>query len=738
MPKPGPLPMIFQVAINAPLHGLFDYLPPADWTGGKDALGKRVEVSFGRAKTTGLIAGVADQSSIPASRLRKVGRILDEEPVLDPDLLSLLLWAAKYYQHPVGEVIATALPLALRQGKPLGGIELIWSLTPPGAEQDSAALARRAPRQWELWQRLKQSPGGISETVLADLAQNWRDTLKRMLDKGWVSSREERISTESTLEIHPGPALTPDQATAVAEIVDALSAFSPFLLFGVTGSGKTEVYFEAMEKVLREGRQVLLLVPEIGLTPQLLARVRARFDGKLAILHSGLADGERLASWRDAASGAAHIVIGTRSAALVPLARPGMIIVDEEHDPSFKQWEGFRYSARDMAVARARRHAIPVILGSATPSLESLYNVRRGRYRQLDLPERPGAVTHPEIRLVDLRAHASNEGLSTPLVLAAQKHLAGGGQVLIFLNRRGYAPTLFCTGCGWTARCKRCDAGMVVHQRERRLHCHHCDTRRPIPETCEECQEELAPVGQGTERVEETLSRLLPDYPQVRIDRDSTQRKGSMEGLLEQIRSGHARILTGTQMLTKGHDFPDVSLVGVLNADQGLFGTDFRASERLAQTIIQVAGRVGRAERPGLVLVQTQYPEHPLLTKLVTEGYAAFAEAALTEREESGWPPYSHLALMRAESPGMQKTLSFLGKARQLLELPEDNSVGALGPAAAPMEKRAGRFRGQLLLESRDRAALHKLLTPWLDQVRELPEGRKVRWSIDVDPIELF
>lgn len=730
--------MIFQVAINAPLHGLFDYLPPAGWAGDKDMVGKRVEVSFGRGKTTGVVAGVADESSFPASRLRKVTRVLDNEPVLEPDLMELLLWAAAYYQHPVGEVIATALPLALRQGKPLGGVELFWSLTPRGREQDPAALARRAPRQWELWQRLEKSPAGLSETVLPDLAPNWRDTLKRMLDKGWVSSREEQPSTDHPLDIHPGPTLTGDQATAVAEIIDASGQFSPFLLFGVTGSGKTEVYFEAMEKVLRQGRQVLLLVPEIGLTPQLLARVRERFDGKLAILHSGLADGERLASWRDAASGAAHIVIGTRSAALVPLARPGMIIVDEEHDPSFKQWEGFRYSARDMAVARARRHDIPVILGSATPSLESLYNVRRGRYRQLDLPERPGAVTHPEIRLVDLRAHAANEGLSTPLILAAEKHLAKGGQVLIFLNRRGYAPTLFCTGCGWTARCKRCDAGMVVHHRERRLHCHHCDTRRPIPETCEECNEALAPVGQGTERVEETLSRLLPNYPQVRIDRDSTQRKGSMETLLEQIRSGQARILTGTQMLTKGHDFPDVSLVGVLNADQGLFGTDFRASERLAQTIVQVAGRAGRAERPGLVLVQTQYPEHPLLTRLVTQGYAAFAEACLEEREQSGWPPYSHLALLRAESPSMSQTLAFLGEARQLLELPGDNSVGALGPAAAPMEKRAGRFRGQLLLESRDRPTLHKLLTGWLATVRELPSARKVRWSIDVDPIELF
>jgi primosomal protein N' (replication factor Y) len=730
--------MIFKIAINAPLHGLFDYLPPAGWPGATEIPGCRVEVPFGRGKTTGMIVSVAEQSDIPAAKLRRVRKILDIRPVLDPTLLDLLLWAASYYQHPVGEVIAAALPTGLRQGKPLGGQELVWELTPQGAGQNPGMLARRAPRQWELWTHLEQAPGGLGESMLTELVPGWRETLKRMLARGWVCSREQQADAAQELVIHPGPELTGDQSRAARRVLDALGGFQPFLLFGVTGSGKTEVYFEVMEQVLAAGNQVLLLVPEIGLTPQLLERVKNRFDGCLAILHSGLSDGERQTSWRQAASGQAHIVIGTRSAALVPLARPGLIIVDEEHDPSFKQWEGFRYSARDLAVARARRHAVPVILGSATPSLESLYNVRRERYTQLDLPERPGAVSHPDISLVDLRAHASSEGLSTPLVLAAEKHLAQGGQVLFFLNRRGYAPTLFCPGCGWTARCKRCDAGMVVHQRRKLLRCHHCDTQRRVPEICEDCHEALAPVGQGTERVEETLTRLLPGYAQVRIDRDSTQRKGAMESLLDQVRSGHARILTGTQMLTKGHDFPDVSLVGVLNADQGLFGTDFRASERLAQTIVQVAGRAGRAERPGTVLIQTLYPEHPLLTRLVNEGYAAFADACLAERQASGWPPYSHLALLRAESPSMRQTMSFLHQARSLLVLPDDTSIGVLGPAPAPMEKRAGRYRGQLLLEARQRPALQQLLGHWLARVREHPDARKVRWSIDVDPIELF
>jgi len=389
-------------------------------------------------------------------------------------------------------------------------------------------------------------------------------------------------------------------------------------------------------------------------------------------------------------------------------------------------------------VVRARMEGIPVVLGSATPSLESLGNVQRGRYRQLDLAERPGAAVHPELRLVDLRAHASTEGLSTPLVMAMGRHLEDGGQVLLFLNRRGYAPTLFCPDCGWTSRCERCDAGMVLHQRERRLRCHHCDTRRPVPAQCPDCSQPLAPVGQGTERIEETIARLFPGYPMVRVDRDSTQRKGAMEQKLEQVRSGQARILVGTQMLTKGHDFPDVTLVGVLNADQGLFGTDFRASERLAQTIVQVAGRAGRAERPGTVLVQTLFPEHPLLQRLVSGGYSAFAEAALRERQESNWPPYSHLALLRAESPRMDQTMAFLTRARAALHLPSGNGTKVLGPAPAPMEKRAGRFRGQLLLESAHRRGLHTLLAAWLESVRALPEARRVRWSLDVDPIELF
>ena len=437
---------------------------------------------------------------------------------------------------------------------------------------------------------------------------------------------------------------------AIEAIAAARGRPASFLLHGVTGSGKTEVYLRAIADVVARGEQALVLVPEIALTPQLVARFAARFDAPLAVLHSSLNDQERLRAWRAARSGTAPVVIGTRSAVFAPLARAGLIVVDEEHDPSYKQQEGFRYSARDLALARAQRLSIPVVLGSATPSLESLERARAGKSMLLALPNRTAGASQPRLHIVDLRRHAATQGIATPTVLAIKRHLDAGGQVLLYLNRRGYAPSLFCPSCGWVAPCPRCDARLTVHQRERRLHCHHCGTEQRAPETCPTCGEAVKPVGQGTERIEETLAQLFPDTPLARIDRDAVRRRGALEAALDRVTSGEVRLLVGTQMLTKGHHFPDVSLVVVLNADQGLFGTDFRASERLAQTIVQVAGRAGRAERPGEVLIQTEYPEHPLLAQLVDGGYDAFASAALDERRLARWPPFARIAVLRAEA----------------------------------------------------------------------------------------
>ncbi|MCE3285961.1 MAG: primosomal protein [Steroidobacteraceae bacterium] len=481
-----------------------------------------------------------------------------------------------------------------------------------------------------------------------------------------------------------------------------------------------------------------LLVPEISLTPQLVSRFAARFPGPLAVLHSALTDTERLQAWRAARSAAAPVVIGTRSAIFAPLARPELIVVDEEHDASYKQQDGFRYSARDLALARAQRHGIPIVLGSATPSLESLARVRAGKARLLALPNRTAGARPPVLQLLDLRAHASTQGIATPTVVAIQRHLSAGGQVLVYLNRRGYAPTLFCPACGWVAPCPRCDARLTVHQRERSLECHHCGTRRAMPDACPDCGEPVKPVGQGTERVEETLAALFPGAGLARIDRDAMRRRGSLEATLGRIHAGEVRLLVGTQMLTKGHHFPDVSLVVVLNADQGLFGTDFRAAERLAQTIVQVAGRAGRAERPGEVLIQTEYPEHPLLRQLVDGGYEAFAAAALVEREQACWPPYARVAVLRAEAALREAPLAFLERARELALEGGDSGVEVLGPASAPMERRAGHYRAQLLLHAASHSPLQRLLARWVPLLEETPTARKVRWALDVDPLELF
>ena len=400
--------------------------------------------------------------------------------------------------------------------------------------------------------------------------------------------------------------------------------------------------------------------------------------------------------------------------------------------------QGFRYSALDLSLVRAQRLGIPVVLGSATPSLESLERVRSGRGTLLELPNRTGGAKPPLLHLIDLRKHAETQGIATPALLTMKRHLDAGGQVLLYLNRRGYAPSLFCPACGWVAPCPRCDARLTVHQRERALHCHHCGTHQPIPETCPNCFEPVKPVGQGTERIEETLGRLFPDLPLARIDRDAMRKRGSLEEALERIHRGEVRILVGTQMLTKGHHFPDVSLVVVLNADQGLFGTDFRASERLAQTIVQVAGRAGRAERAGEVLIQTEFPEHPLLAQLVTGGYDAFAEAALAERREAQWPPFTRIAVLRAEAAGRETPMAFLDLARDLAQECAVAGIELLGPAAAPMERRAGHYRAQLLVHGANHSQLQRLFSRWLPLVEELPEARKVRWSLDVDPLELF
>jgi primosomal protein N' (replication factor Y) len=732
---------ILQVAVPSPVRRLFDYLPPND-DGALRGLrpGMRVRVPFGGAHKVGLILAVATESAVPAERLRRVVAVLDSEPVVPEPLLDLVRWAAGYYHHPPGEVVEAVLPRALRGGRPATlRVPRRWRLTASGAGADPGAL-RSAPRQAVLLGELQASPEGLTARQLASHGGAWRPALRALVARGWVAMEEGPcLADEHPGEELPDPPLNRDQGAAVAAVLAAPDRFQAFLLDGVTGSGKTEVYLRLIREVIGRGRQALVLVPEIALTPQLMARFRQRLRVPLAILHSGLSDQERLCAWLAARDGRVGVVVGTRSAVFVPLARPGLFVVDEEHDLAFKQQDGFRYSARDLCVVRARSASVPVILGTATPSLESLYNATRSRYRRLVLPERAGPATPPQVELLDVRALPMNDGLSPPALRALEHALASGGQVLVFINRRGYAPTLTCHQCGWVAECHRCDAHMVVHQAESCLRCHHCTAVRALDRSCPACgAADLRAFGQGTERVEAALRTRFPDVGLVRIDRDSTRRRGSLERKLADVRGGTARILIGTQMLAKGHHFPDVILALVLNADAGLYSADFRAGERMAQLIVQVAGRAGRAERPGRVLVQTHHPQHPYLRALILRGYHGFCDAALAERRAAGFPPFAAIALLRAEAPRRGPPEDFLEQARACAEDTGCSGVELCGPVPAPMERRAGRFRAQLMVVTPLRGDLQRLLARWLPALERLPATRRVRWSLDVDPQEVL
>ncbi len=726
---------IYQIAVPTPLYRAFDYLAPVALTPGA-----RVRVPFGRRELVGVVMGEVTRSELPANRLKNITQPLDDSAIFPPSVLSLLQWAADYYHHPLGEVVHTALPVYLRQGRaPVASGVKLWSLTPAGKAVDPQTL-KRAPAQKQVLEALATDGEGLDAEQLAKVSQRSAAALKALRAKGWVSSHQRETRPAINGDLQTAPELNPDQKSAVAGILAGLGGFRPFLLHGVTGSGKTEVYLGVIEQVLAQGKQALVLVPEISLTPQLVGRFARRFRAPIALLHSGLNEQERLSAWVRASAGRASIVLGTRSAVFTPLMHPGLIVVDEEHDASYKQQDGFRYSARDVAVMRAAREKIPVILGSATPSLESLKNARQGAYTLIELPERTGTAVMPQVRLLDMRRLKPSEGLSLPLREALAARLEKGEQSILFLNRRGFSPVWMCFDCGWVAPCKRCDAQLTLHNRKQKLLCHHCGAEQEVVKVCPSCQGvNLHPLGEGTERVEGALEKFFPRARIERIDRDSTARRGALEEKLRRVHAGEADILVGTQMLSKGHDFPNVTLVGILNADQGLYGTDFRSGERLFQLIMQVSGRAGRADKPGEVLIQTWHPEHPLFAALQRHDFHGFAEFALNERRETGYPPYTHLALLRAEAPAPGAALEFLRAARALaVQLSPGKDVQLLSPAPAPMERRAGRYRAQLLVQSGQRAPLHEFLAQWVRQLTEAKFARKTRWSLDVDPVDMY
>ncbi len=736
---------ILRLALPSPLRRLFDYLPPAGCATAALQPGVRLRVPFGRREVVGVLVELADHSEVPEAKLKPALELLDRQPLLPAALFRLCLWAAQYYQHSLGDTFSWALPVLLRQGEPAEARQERFWLLAEGARADDPRLAR-APRQREALKTIAQHPHGVPHSLLGKLQLN-RDSLELLLEKRLLRIDSRRLSQprghSGSWLLQSELALNSEQRAAFEAIRAGLGGFQAFLLAGVTGSGKTEVYLQLIHQVLAAGKQALVLIPEINLGPQTLARFEQRFNARIALLHSSVNDRERLDAWLAARDGEADIVIGTRSALFTPLKNPGLIIIDEEHDASYKQQEGLRYHARDLALLRAREENLPIVLGSATPSLESLHNAHAGRYALLKLTRRAGGAQPPRFLRLDVKSRPLDSGISGPLQQAIAQTLAAGQQVLVFLNRRGFAPTLLCHDCGWLSQCPRCDARMTLHQRHHELRCHHCGHVERPPSNCPQCAKvDLRPVGAGTERAEERLGILFPDYPVLRIDRDSTARKGAMEQLFGTINRGEPCLLVGTQMLAKGHHFPRVTLVAVLDADGGLFSADFRASERMAQLIVQVAGRAGRAEEPGRVIIQTHLADHPLLVQLTEQGYFAFAEQALSERRAAGLPPFSHLALLRAEAHRPGQAEEFLdqacGLAERLLDELQLGGIELLGPVPAPMERRAGRYRAQLLLQGNSRAPLHRLMSAWLVQLEQLPGGRAVRWSLDVDPIDLF
>ena len=734
----SPRSKLVRVAVPVPLADAFDYLVAAG-----DALppiGCRVRVPFGRGERIGLVVDHPATTDVAAARLKTIGAVLDAAPALGSELLASLRWAAEYYHHPVGAVLSHALPGPLREGRAIDEPpEPSWQLTELGRGVDVARLPRTARQQARALIALRETALTASELDAQDVAA---PALARLEAKAWIEPAPPRTPAQADPRREPPgrePELTADQRAALDEIAatqGTANGFRAYLLHGVTGSGKTEVYLRLIAAQLAAGRQTLLLVPEIGLTPQLVRRLRERFGEELAVLHSAVTERQRFDAWRRAYRGDARLVVGTRSAVFAPLPSAGLVIVDEEHDPSYKQQTGFRYSARDLAVVRAQRLDVPVVLGSATPSLETFNNALQGRYRKLTLPRRIGSAGSPSVRVVDLNLHASRQALSTPLVAAIGQHLTAGHQVLLFLNRRGFAPALFCPTCKSAEQCRRCDARMTVHARAGVVRCHHCGAERALDWACGTCGAERIAVGAGTQRVGDELAALFPAARIARLDRDSTSRKGALDAVLNDVETGNVDILVGTQMLTKGHDFPRVTLVGVLNADQGLFGTDPRSHERLAQTILQVAGRAGRADLPGEVVIQTHHPDHPLLACLIDGDYTAFATLALTERREAACPPFAHLALWHAEAARREGALAFLEQVRLAADA-QRGAVTVLGPAPLSMERKGGRYRAQLLFRSADRAPLHRLVDRTLLAVRGSPAARRARWSVDIDPLEI-
>ncbi|MRX28269.1 primosomal protein N' [Kangiella sp. HZ709] len=724
---------LVKVAVPVPLRRLFDYQYNAQQT---PVIGGRVLVPFGSQKLVGYVLGFTDQTEIATHKIKHISKVIDSQVLIDKELFGFITWSAQYYQHPIGEVFSACLPGLVTKGEPAElEAERFWEITAHGreAEPKSNAVKQNAIL------KLAQVHNGLITLETLKLNQFAPADLRSLLNKGWLKE-----AVKSLKEHYVKPSIKPseiepnkEQHQALAQIYTKKTSFQPFLLDGVTSSGKTEVYLRSIAQQVESDKQVLVLVPEIGLTPQTVERFKQRFNANIAMLHSGMTDKQRLNEWIKAKQGLTSIVIGTRSALFTPFKNLGLIVIDEEHDLSFKQQDGFRYSARDLALVRANNLNIPIIMGSATPSMESQYNVEAGRFERLTLARRAGNAKPPHSKIFDVRQRPLQEGISKPLKEHIESHLAKDQQCLIFLNRRGYAPSILCHDCGWLAECNRCDRNMTYHQQLKRLHCHHCDRQVFLPKQCPNCQSsELLPIGLGTERLQEVLTKLFPSKKVIRVDRDSTRRKNSMQTIVRQIKNGEADIIVGTQMLAKGHHFPNLTLVAVVDIDGCLFSADYRATERTAQLLTQVAGRAGRGDAKGEIVIQSHHPDHPLLLNLFTQNYQQLSEQMLAERKAANLPPYSAQVLIRAQANQLEKPMAFLSDMANILN--QYSNLSVFGPYPAPMIKRAGKMRAQLLLQADDKKTIQKILNAALPIIEQQQSAKTVRWSIDVDPQEVF
>ena len=726
---------IVRVALAVPLPRFFDYLYLPDLT---PIVGGRVLVPFGSQKRVGIVVDLPASSDVVKEKLKPIIDVLDAESLFNSTTWDWLAWSANYYRAALGDVLFQALPVKLRNGESaVKNDRTFWRITELGKQALESGELKRAKKQIEalnllLTQDLEKGNNEISSAIWSAL--KGKDYVEEIIVPTEQKSWQQALGDNPLVNLDNRFILNKQQALAFSQLLFQ-EGFNVWLLEGVTGSGKTEIYLQYIEEILKKGKQVLVLVPEIGLTPQTVRRFQARFNVEIDVLHSNLNDTQRLNVWERARTGQSAIVIGTRSALFTQFSDLGLIILDEEHDGSFKQQDGWRYHARDLGIVLAQKLNIPILLGSATPSLESVNNVQNGKYHHLVLSKRAGNATALRQFVIDLKHQRIQNGLSEPLLQRMQEHLEKGNQVLLFLNRRGFAPVLLCHECGWIDECHHCEKPYTYHQHQRVLRCHHCGAQKTVPMQCGHCgSTHLVTTGLGTEQLEETLKARFPQYNIARIDRDSTARKGKLEGYLEDIQQGKSQILIGTQMLAKGHHFPNVTLVALVNVDNALFSLDFRAEERLAQLYVQVAGRSGRAEKQGEVVLQTHYPDHPLLTTLLEKGYQAFAEETLKLRHNMGLPPFSFQALFKAQCRHSEEAENALSQLASFFYEQKIEGLQVLGPIPAPFSKKAGQYRWQLLLQHASRKQLQAALSRYSP---ELIKSSQVRLILDVDPLDL-